>query len=138
MLKTDASRDERLQAICQLLHEQVAHYHWVGFYLADPLRRELHLGPFVGAPTEHTLIPYGRGICGQAAETLTTFVIQDVAAQDNYLACSLEVKSEIVVPVFKADQLVAELDIDSHHPSAFKNADEAFLLRVCDLVSAIF
>jgi len=131
-------RDERLHTICALLEREVAHYDWVGFYLVDPAReRELVLGPFVGAPTEHTRIAFGQGICGQAADTEMTFVIQDVSQETNYLSCSPHVKSEIVVPIFKDGVVVGEIDIDSHALAPFIDADNVFLQDVAALVAAL-
>lgn len=134
----DTDRDAKLYAICALLEQEVAHYDWVGFYLVDPAReRELVLGPFVGAPTEHTRIAFGQGICGQAADTEMTFVIQDVSQETNYLSCSPHVKSEIVVPIFKDGVVVGEIDIDSHALSPFTDADNAFLEQVAALVAPL-
>ena len=125
-----------MQEICDLLHRSVAHYDWVGFYLVDPNEeRMLELGPYCGEPTDHVRIPFGRGICGQAAESLKTFVVQDVNAEGNYLACSTFVKSEIVLPILKDGKLLGELDIDSHTHSPFTPGDEAFLQKVCNLVA---
>jgi len=134
----DTDRDEKLHAICALLEREIAHYDWVGFYLVDPAReRELVLGPFVGAPTEHTRIAFGQGICGQAADTEMTFVIQDVSQETNYLSCSPHVKSEIVVPIFKEGEVVGEIDIDSHALAPFGDADNAFLEQVAALVAPL-
>lgn len=130
--------DEKLQLICQLLIENVPHYDWVGFYLVDPSKRELVLGPFVGEPTEHVRIPFGRGICGQAADKGATIVVQDVSKERNYLACSPKVKSEIVIPIYKHGEIVGELDIDSHTLSAFTEEDRMFLEDVCKIVSELF
>ena len=131
-------RDGKLHAICALLEREVPYYDWVGFYLVDPAcERELVLGPFVGAPTEHTRIAFGQGICGQAADTEMTFVIQDVSQETNYLSCSPHVKSEIVVPIFKDGVVVGEIDIDSHALAPFTNADNAFLEEVATLVAAL-
>ena len=121
------SRDEKLQSICQLLNENVAHYNWVGFYFANHENKTLHLGPYVGAPTDHTVIPFGKGICGQVAESNSNFVVPDVAAQDNYIACSFTVKSEIVVPLFVNGINIGQIDIDSHVLDPFTNEDEHFL-----------
>ena len=121
------SRDEKLQAICQFLNENVAHYNWVGFYFANHENRTLHLGPYVGAPTDHTEIPFGKGICGQVAESNANFVVPDVAAQDNYIACSFTVKSEIVVPLFVNGINIGQIDIDSHVLDPFTAEDERFL-----------
>lgn len=132
-------RNHKLQDICQLLADEVDVFDWVGFYLVDPkAERELVLGPFVGEATDHVRIPFGRGICGQAAETEETFVVQDVSEADNYLSCSAEVQSEIVVPVMKNRKFVAELDIDSHTKNAISNDHRALLEKVCELVADLF
>ena len=131
-------RSDVLQTVCDLLRRWVAHYDWVGFYLADDRAGMLTLGPFAGAPTQHVRIAYGQGVCGQAAERRETFLVQDVAKETNYLACSSEVRSEIVVPVLRDGRLVAELDIDSHALAAFTDADRAFLEQVAALVAELF
>jgi GAF domain-containing protein len=131
-------RDGALQAICDLLRASVAHYDWVGFYLADNQARALVLGPFAGAPTGHVRIAFGQGICGQAAERRETFIVQDVSREANYLACSPEVRSEIVLPVVSDGRLVAELDIDSHALAPFTDADRAFLADVAAAVAELF
>ncbi len=133
-----SSRDEKLLAICQLLNENVAHYNWVGFYFANHEERTLHLGPYVGAPTDHTVIPFGKGICGQVAESNTNFVVPDVAAQDNYIACSFTVKSEIVVPLFVNGINIGQIDIDSHVLDPFTAEDEHFLELVNQEVAKLF
>ena len=136
---SEKNRDEKLQDICQLLSEEVDVFDWVGFYLVDPeSERELVLGPFVGEPTDHTRIPFGTGICGQTAETNETFVVQDVSKADNYLACSVEVEAEIVVPVRKDGEFVAELDIDSHKKDSLTDEHRDMLEEVCDLVAPLF
>ncbi len=131
------SKDKLLQ-ICQLLKNNVQYYDWVGFYIADCIKKELTLGPYVGAPTEHVKISFGRGICGQAVERKETFVVQDVSKETNYLACSPIVKSEIVVPVFKEDNVVAEIDIDSHQISPFSVEDKEFLEKVAGIIKDLF
>ena len=132
------SRDEKLQAICQLLNENIAHYNWVGFYFANHEDKTLHLGPYVGAPTDHTVIPFGKGICGQVAVSNNNFVVPDVAAQDNYIACSFTVKSEIVVPLFVNGINIGQIDIDSHILDPFTESDERFLEFVNLEVSKLF
>jgi L-methionine (R)-S-oxide reductase len=132
------SRDEKLQAICQFLNENVAHYNWVGFYFANHENKTLHLGPYVGAPTDHTEIPFGKGICGQVAESNAKFVVPDVAAQDNYIACSFTVKSEIVVPLFVNGINIGQIDIDSHVLDPFTEEDERFLEFVNSEVAELF
>lgn len=116
-----------LSKTAELLHAEIAHYNWVGFYLLDSQNNMLVLGPYTGASTEHTHIPVGKGICGQVAEKKQTMIVQDVTQQSNYLACSLEVQSEIVVPILKNGVFVAEIDIDSHAYAPFTLEDEQFL-----------
>ena len=137
-LRLGKSRDEILIEICRYLGTEIAHYNWVGFYIADPEKQELNLGPYYGAPTEHIQIPFGRGICGQAAKDLKTIIVQDVADESNYLACSIDVKSEIVIPIFKDGQFVAELDIDSHQKNSLSNKDRDFLEKIGRDIAALF
>ncbi|WP_350289999.1 GAF domain-containing protein [uncultured Croceitalea sp.] len=119
--------NDKMQQICDLLQEKVTHYDWVGFYFKNGDKRELKLGPFAGNPTDHTIIPFGKGICGQVAESNENFVVPDVQAQDNYIACSINVKSEIVVPLFKDGENIGQIDIDSNTPDPFTSQDERFL-----------
>jgi len=127
-----------LSQTAELLHSEISHYDWVGFYILDSQNDMLVLGPYTGAPTEHTHIPIGKGICGQVAENKKTMVVQDVSQQDNYLACSLDVQSEIVVPVLKNGLFVAEIDIDSHAHAPFKIEDEMFLMAISDQLAELF
>lgn len=131
------SVDEKLQKVCQLLSDEVEHYNWVGFYFKNGDKNELKLGPYVGAETDHTIIPYGKGICGQVAESNETFVVPDVYAQDNYLACSIETKAEIVMPIFKNGENIGQIDIDSHTIDPFTDADTKLLEYICNKVSEI-
>ncbi|WP_127139573.1 GAF domain-containing protein [Flagellimonas marinaquae] len=121
------SVDTRLGDICELLRNSVDHYDWVGFYFRNGDKEELKLGPYAGAPTDHTIIPFGKGICGQVAVSNQNFVVPDVAAQDNYIACSITVKAEIVVPLFVNGKNVGQIDIDSNTPDPFTEEDERFL-----------
>ncbi len=122
-----AKNENLLEMICKLLDEHVPYYNWTGFYLMDD-EGMLVLGPYVGEPTEHVRIPVGKGICGQAADTKLTFIVQDVSQETNYLSCSPHVKSEIVVPIFRNDGSVfGEIDIDSHYIAPFDNRDKEFL-----------
>lgn len=105
---------ELQKSLVQWLDKEVSYYNWTGFYFMNDEKQQLEIGPYVGAYTDHTVIPYGRGICGQVAMSGKTFEVPDVHAQDNYLACSLATKSEIVVPIYKGENLVAQIDIDSH------------------------
>jgi GAF domain-containing protein len=121
------STDEKLQGICDLLKGEISHYDWVGFYFKNGDKRELKLGPYAGEPTDHTNIPFGKGICGQVAESNQNFVVPDVKAQNNYIACSITVKAEIVVPLFVNGKNIGQIDIDSNTPDPFTKADETFL-----------
>jgi L-methionine (R)-S-oxide reductase len=135
---TTISRDEKLLKICELLSSSVEHYNWVGFYFANHETQTLHLGSYVGAETDHTVIPFGKGICGQVAVSNANFVVPDVAAQDNYIACSFTVKSEIVVPLFVNGQNIGQIDIDSHVLDPFTEKDEQFLEFVNAEVAGLF
>ena len=137
-LDNNLSKDEKLLAVCQLLNENIDYYNWVGFYFANQDTRTLHLGPYVGAETDHTVIPFGKGICGQVAVSNDNFVVPDVAAQDNYIACSFTVKSEIVVPLFVNGQNIGQIDIDSHVIDPFTEADERFLEFVNEEIAKTF
>jgi GAF domain-containing protein len=139
-LATDASKtiDERLLALCELLENRIDYYNWVGFYFKNGDKNELKLGPYVGAPTDHTIIPFGKGICGQVALSNENFVVPDVSAQDNYIACSITVKAEIVIPIFVKGENIGQIDIDSNTPNPFTSDDERFLEFVCEQVAQIF
>ena len=133
----DGSLDfvKQLHMICDFLHSKKSNYDWVGYYFADVSQQTLHLGPFAGEPTEHKIIPFGKGICGQVAERHETFLVKDVNAQDNYIACSINVKSEIVVPLFVNVNNVGQIDIDSHTRNAFEAEDEKLLNQINRLVA---
>jgi GAF domain-containing protein len=138
ILNSGADREEKLKKICKLFKDNVPYYNWVGFYLVDKEREnELILGPFEGEPTEHVRIPFGSGICGQAAQRRKTYIVQDVTKETNYLSCSLHVKSEIVIPIFKRGKIVGELDIDSHALAPFSVEDETFLKQIGEMTSKI-
>jgi L-methionine (R)-S-oxide reductase len=126
------SSEQFMTAVTELLNFKMLKYNWVGFYMLDESGPEpmLELGPFVGSMTPHTRIPLHQGICGAAASTGQTVVVDDVNQDSRYLACSLETKSEIVVPVFAKGKVVGELDIDSHFPAAF-TADDRNLVEYC-------
>lgn len=132
------TRDEKLLQICELLEKNISYYTWVGFYFANHETKTLHLGPYVGAPTDHTVIPFGKGICGQVAVSNENFVVPDVQAQDNYIACSFTVKSEIVVPLFVNGENIGQIDIDSNILDPFTEADERFLEFVNAEISKLF
>ncbi|MDY2586971.1 GAF domain-containing protein [Winogradskyella aquimaris] len=137
VLNDKLSVDERLLKICELLEANIDYYNWVGFYFKNGDKNELKLGPYVGEPTDHTIIPFGKGICGQVAVSNKNFVVPDVSAQDNYIACSITVKAEIVIPIFVNGENIGQIDIDSNTPDPFTEADERFLEFVCAEVAQI-
>jgi GAF domain-containing protein len=124
-----------MQSMVKLLHERMLKYNWVGFYMLEPGAQPpmLVLGAFEGAMTPHTRIPLNQGICGAAASSGQTVVVDDVNSDPRYLACSLETKSEIVVPVFVRGKVVGELDIDSHFAAAF-TPDHQDLVQHCAML----
>lgn len=128
---------QRMTSICELLQTSLGYYDWVGFYFANEAAKTLHLKAFAGEPTEHTVIPFGKGICGQVAVSNKNFVVSDVNAQNNYIACSIYVKAEIVIPLFKDGKNIGQIDVDSHSPDPFSKEDERFLEWVNEMVSAI-
>lgn len=130
------SAHELMTGMVKLLHERMLKYNWVGFYMLEPGAQPpmLVLGPFQGAMTPHTRIPLNQGICGAAASSGKTVVVDDVASDSRYLACSIETKSEIVAPVFVRGKVAGELDIDSHFPAAFTPEDRVFVEHCAALV----
>lgn len=132
---TDGKNDPEgfMRSVCNLLQGKIDHYGWVGFYLVDE-PGELVLGPFTGDDTEHTNIPFGRGVCGRSAEEKKTLVVQDVSEESNYLACSLSVRSEIVVPVISNGNVIGVLDIDSDEKGPFTQDDIELLESIAEIV----
>jgi len=136
LLASDGSLERKLEGIANILSNEIDYYDWVGFYLVeDPAKDELVLGPYVGAETEHVRIPFGKGICGQAAASGETIIIQDVTKVTNYLSCAPDVVSEIVVPIFSEGKIVGELDIDSHELGPFSWDDRELLEYICAALS---
>ena len=135
LAQASPTANDLMQKMVRLLHERVLKYNWVGFYLLEPGAKPpmLVLGAFEGAMTPHTRIPLNQGICGAAASSGQTVVVDDVSKDPRYLACSLETKSEIVVPVFAHGKVVGELDIDSHFPAAFTREHQD-LVQYCALL----
>ena len=130
------SLDVLLDRIAAALHKNFSHYTGVYIYLLDG--ETLVLGPYRGRPTEHTRIPAGAGICGRAARVKQTVTVDDVNADAEYIACSLETCSEIVVPIMRGDRVFGEIDIDSDMPAAFSDADRKFLEEVARLLAPRF
>jgi GAF domain-containing protein len=137
LIEKSCTTEDTLLYICELLKSNVPHYDWVGFYFRNGQKKELILGPYAGTPTEHTSIPFGKGICGQVAVNNQNFVVPDVQAQDNYIACSLTVKSEIVIPIFVNGENIGQIDIDSKTLNPFTKADEVFLEFICTKVASM-
>ena len=135
IIEAQSTIESKLQSICDLLKHEIDYYDWVGFYFKNGNKKELKLAQFAGEPTEHTIIPFGKGICGQVAVSNENFVVQDVTAQGNYISCGWKVKSEIVIPIFKNDENIGQIDIDSHSKNPFSTSDEELLEFVCKKVS---
>ncbi len=136
LAKASPTAQDLMLAMVRLLHKEMLKYNWVGFYMLEPGAQPpmLLLGAFEGAMTPHTRIPLNQGICGAAASSGQTVVVDDVSKDSRYLACSLETKSEIVVPVFAHGKVVGELDIDSHFPAAFTPEHQALVQHCAILV----
>jgi L-methionine (R)-S-oxide reductase len=136
LAQTTPSAQEFMRTMVKVLHERMLKYNWVGFYMleagANPSM--LVLGAFEGAMTPHTRIPLNQGICGAAASSGQTVVVDDVGKDPRYLACSLETKSEIVVPVFVHGKVVGELDVDSHFAAAFTSEHQDLVQHCAKLV----
>lgn len=128
---------ERLGEVCELLQTSIPYYDWVGFYFRNGDKEELKLKSYAGEPTDHEIIPFGKGICGQVAVSNKNFVVPDVKAQNNYIACSIHVKAEIVIPLFVNGENIGQIDIDSHTEDPFSHEDEIFLEWVNKKVAEI-
>ena len=133
----DNSKEAKLQEVCDYLENKIAYYDWVGFYFKNGDKNELKLAQFTGEPTEHTIIPFGKGICGQVAVSNENFIVQDVSEQDNYISCGWKVKSEIVIPIFVNGENIGQIDIDSHTVNPFTKDDETLLEFICKKVADI-
>ena len=131
----DLDLNSSLELICDYLKKNIHGYDWVGYYFHDTSNKQLELKAFSGLPTEHTKIPFGKGICGQTAESNKYMIANDVSKESNYLSCSVNVKSEIVVPIFLNNINIGQIDIDSNHPNRFLKVDLDFLTTINELVS---
>jgi L-methionine (R)-S-oxide reductase len=134
---SDLPVQERLQRLMQHLHDRLPHFHWVGIYWLKG--NELVLGPYVGPPTEHVRIPVGRGVCGAAVAENMNQIIEDVRELDNYLACNLETRSEIVVLIRHPDtgKILGQIDVDGTEVGAFDESDEALLEVIGDRIARL-
>lgn len=135
LLAARTTNRDWLLGICNLLRRECKHYHWVGIYFLEG--NELVLGPYVGVPSPHTRIPLDKGICGAAVREGRTVVVPDVNADPRYLACSVETKAEIVVPIVAGGRILGEIDIDSHTPDAFGPADCELLEGVAERLAFV-
>tara|TARA_S200000501_G_scaffold368479_1_gene406383 strand:- start:963 stop:1418 length:456 start_codon:yes stop_codon:yes gene_type:complete len=131
IIQAEDSLKHKMERVCDLLWSHFDYYDWVGFYLSSNKEQMLHLGPYKGSPTEHLIIPFGKGVCGQAAQKKTTILVGDVSQEENYIACSTKVKSEIVVPIIKQGKMYGQIDVDSNKISAFTNQDKKLLEQIC-------
>ncbi len=124
-----------MRRVCERL-AQLPHFDWVGFYMLAPeaCHKVLILGPYIGAPTPHVRIPLNQGICGAAVSEGRTIVVDDVNSDPRYLACSLLTKAEIVAPIRLRGEIVGEIDIDSHTPSAFGPEERQLVERCAEIV----
>ena len=138
LLKENLALVDCLNLVCESLKTEMEAYDWVGFYFSDFESKILHLKAFSGTPTEHTRIPFGKGICGQVALSNQNFVVPDVSQQENYIACSMDVRSELAVPLFLDQKNIGQIDIDSKTPNPFSSEDEQLLERVCHLISKTY
>lgn len=132
---TAASFASLQQSVVEVLSQKLSYYSWTGFYMRDPNDAEmLVLGPFVGAPTPHVRIPVTLGICGAAVASGETVIVDDVNADPRYLSCSIETRSEIVIPIYARGKVIGEIDIDSHDPAAFTGDDQRLLEEVAQII----
>lgn len=136
MVDSSAERDEALRYAVQILKQEREHYNWVGIYLVEGDTLILH--NYIGKPTEHTHIPIGKGVCGVAVAEGANQIVGDVTKLDNYLACSVETRAEIVVLIRRGTEILGQIDIDSDQENAFNESDESLLSRVADLLARRF
>jgi len=129
---------KKQQDICDFLENEIPYYDWVGFYFKNGTKEELKLATFTGEPTEHIIIPFGKGICGQVAITNENFIVQDVTEQNNYISCGWKVKSEIVIPILVQGENIGQIDVDSHSVNPFSDNDTELLEFVCSRVASLY
>lgn len=129
---------KKQQDICDYLEKEIPYYDWVGFYFKNGNKEELKLAEYTGEPTEHTIIPFGKGICGQVAKTNKNFIVQDVTEQSNYISCGWKVKAEIVIPIIVRGENIGQIDVDSHTINPFTNYDTEMLEFVCSKIALLY
>ena len=120
-----------------LLHESNPRFHWTGIYELFP-DNTLRLGPFLGAPTDHVFIGMGQGVCGTAVAERRNINVPDVTQVENYLACSTETRSELVVLIRSGERIHGQIDIDSHEPAAFDDSAEREVQKVADFLAPLY
>jgi len=136
-LTSSHTLEEGVAQSMSIINAELPHFNWVGVYWLNHDRNELYLGPYIGASTEHTRIKVGRGVCGTAVAENANQLISDVRELDNYIACSLDVRSEIVVLIRDSSgNIIGQIDADGHEVGAFDNRDEAFLEEVAKLIAS--
>lgn len=133
LIETEKDMDQVYKGIVTLLDSNIPYYNWTGFYMVKG--GELVLGHYIGKPTDHLKIQFGEGICGQAADRKETFIVEDVSKESNYLACSFETASEIVVPILKGETVLGEIDIDSDQLAAFDEEDQRLLESIAAMLA---
>jgi GAF domain-containing protein len=136
LAKTKIKKEDILKEVVKILKNNFIYYNWVGIYLLEG--EELVLGPYLGKPSPHTRIRLNSGICGAAASQKKSIIIPDVKADSRYLACSLETKSEIVVPIMTGEKVWGEIDIDSDRLDAFTEEDKHLLEEICSILAELF
>jgi GAF domain-containing protein len=137
ILSNSTTPNYKLQAVCDYLKQTISYYDWVGFYFKNGHKKELKLFQYSGEPTEHVIIPFGKGICGQAAISNENFVVQNVSEQDNYISCGWKVKSEIVIPIIIEGNNIGQIDIDSHTKNPFTDSDIDLLEFICKEIAKL-
>jgi len=136
LVKSESKREDVLKGTVRILKDHYDYYSWVGIYLLEG--EELVLGPFSGKPSPHSRIRLNIGICGAAASQKKSIIIPDVKSDPRYLACSLETKSEIVVPIMTREEVWGEIDIDSDRLDAFTEEDKHLLEEICSILAELF
>ncbi len=136
LAKSKITKEDILKEVVKILKNNFNYYNWVGIYLLEG--EELVLGPYLGKPSPHTRIRLNSGICGAAASQKKSIIIPDVKADSRYLACSLETKSEVVVPIMTGEKVWGEIDIDSHRLDAFTEEDKHLLEEICSILAGLF
>ena len=135
ILQSRKGINDSLKQICNYLEAKISIFDWVGIYFFDKKENQLVLGPFVGKPSPHTVIPMGKGVCGQVCKNKKTLIIQDVSKENNYLSCSPLVKSELVIPILKDEEILGVIDIDSHTAGTFTEVHKEILEQIAKMIS---